>query len=368
MQGRGEDIMHVLQEGYSEARNDYIRSSILHVMCYIHWLNANLTDLKISALQLIDLGKKFNNYESETYGHIFLGHHYYQTGQVQFAGEQYQQAFERGYHILGSVRAQSTIGLIMSLFHLGEVERAHEILEELEMNLSETGNEFMIKLVALARAELEFRSGNLEKAFQLTQHIGNVPLRPTTNFFAPELSQSKIWIYYGTDTCERQADDLLNELENRLKKTNNRRFLIDVYALKALYQFDKDLPDDAFNYLKKAIKLSRPGGCEMVFTDMGEKMLSVLEASPLSGTDDAFIEQILLNLRNARVQETSGELSSREHQILVYLADKLSNKEIGAKLFIAEKTVKNHLNNIYRKLGASGRKEAVLKAREGMLI
>jgi LuxR family maltose regulon positive regulatory protein len=368
MQGRGEDIMQVLQEGYSNTRHDYIRSSILHVICYIHWLNANITDLKISALQLIDLGTKSNTFESETYGHIFLGHHYYQTGQIQFAREQYQQAYEKGYHILGSVRAQATIGLIMSLFHLAKVERAHEILDELEINLSETGNEFMIKLVALARAELEFRSGMLEKAFQLTQHIGNVPLRPTTDYFAPELSLSKIWIYYGTVTCEGQVNDLLNKMENRLKKINNRRFLIDVYALKAIYHFEKDLVDDAFIYLKKAIKLARPGGCVMVFADMGEKMMAVLEASPLSAANDAFVEQILLILRNAQLNKTFSELSKREHEILLYLADKLSNKEIGAKLFIAEKTVKNHLNNIYRKLGASDRKEAVLKARESMMI
>jgi LuxR family maltose regulon positive regulatory protein len=208
----------------------------------------------------------------------------------------------------------------------------------------------------------------LEKAFQLTQHIGNVPLRPTTNYFAPELSLSKIWIYSGTDTCEGQVNDLLNEMENRLKKINNRRFLIDVFALKAIYHFDKDLVDDAFSYLRKAIKLASPGECVMVFGDMGEKMLKVLEASALSGDNDAFVEKILLNLKNAQLHKTSIELSKREHEILLYLADKLSNKEIGAKLFIAEKTVKNHLNNIYRKLGASDRKEAVLKAREGMMI
>jgi LuxR family maltose regulon positive regulatory protein len=44
------------------------------------------------------------------------------------------------------------------------------------------------------------------------------------------------------------------------------------------------------------------------------------------------------------------------------LAQRLSNKEIAANLFISPETTKKHLNNIYGKLNVSGRRHAVEKA------
>jgi len=61
-------------------------------------------------------------------------------------------------------------------------------------------------------------------------------------------------------------------------------------------------------------------------------------------------------------------LSNRELEILALVANGSSNKEIGAALFIAEGTVKNHLTNILGKLGARDRTQAALKARELGLI
>ncbi|CAM2009526.1 response regulator [Acanthopleuribacter pedis] len=58
------------------------------------------------------------------------------------------------------------------------------------------------------------------------------------------------------------------------------------------------------------------------------------------------------------------DLSKREMEILQQLAKGSGNKEIGAALFIAQGTVKNHITNLFAKLEVNSRLAAVTKARE----
>ena len=69
-----------------------------------------------------------------------------------------------------------------------------------------------------------------------------------------------------------------------------------------------------------------------------------------------------------RPQPLIEPLSERELEILRFVADGATNKEIAAKLVIAEGTVKNHLTNILGKLSVRDRVQAALKAKELGLI
>ena len=52
------------------------------------------------------------------------------------------------------------------------------------------------------------------------------------------------------------------------------------------------------------------------------------------------------------------DLTAREREILLLVADGLTNAKIGRELWVTEQTVKFHLSNIYRKLGVANRTEA----------
>jgi DNA-binding CsgD family transcriptional regulator len=61
-------------------------------------------------------------------------------------------------------------------------------------------------------------------------------------------------------------------------------------------------------------------------------------------------------------------LTPREEEVLRLVAEGLTNREIGGRLFISEKTASVHVSNVIAKLGASGRTEAVTLAhRRGLL-
>lgn len=53
-------------------------------------------------------------------------------------------------------------------------------------------------------------------------------------------------------------------------------------------------------------------------------------------------------------------LSQRQHEVMALVSGGVRNAEIAARLHVSEKTVKNHINRIFRSLGAGSRVEAVL--------
>ena len=72
---------------------------------------------------------------------------------------------------------------------------------------------------------------------------------------------------------------------------------------------------------------------------------SPIESTPMGGRD-----------------RDRSPLSQREREIVVLVAQGFKNKEMAEKMFISEQTVKNHLHNIFDKLGVSDRLELALYA------
>ena len=76
----------------------------------------------------------------------------------------------------------------------------------------------------------------------------------------------------------------------------------------------------------------------------------------------------LLARSESQPKMAAPRLTDRELQILRYVAEGKSNKEIGDELFISENTVKNHVRNILEKLHLHSRMEAVMYAVRENLI
>src|SRR5690625_4112618 len=69
-----------------------------------------------------------------------------------------------------------------------------------------------------------------------------------------------------------------------------------------------------------------------------------------------------LDYTGQSIHEPLHILTKRECQVLQLLADGNSNRNISEKLYISEKTVKNHVSNILQKMKVKDRTQAVVKA------
>jgi LuxR family transcriptional regulator, maltose regulon positive regulatory protein len=144
----------------------------------------------------------------------------------------------------------------------------------------------------------------------------------------------------------------------------------------------------------RAVKLARRGGRRLelayallVFARLQRRQRDHLAgrslvreaASVIAACPDPGWLRELLGTTERSVQQTaprcmpSGpssevDLSQRELAVLRLLASDLSQREIGVELYISLNTVKFHVRNVFRKLGVSGRAEAVARGRELALL
>jgi DNA-binding NarL/FixJ family response regulator len=86
---------------------------------------------------------------------------------------------------------------------------------------------------------------------------------------------------------------------------------------------------------------------------------------PLPG-DGAFecFCQAVTDFVHERAEPAAAGFTARERELLSLVAQGLDNLQIGAQLGLADKTVRNQLSALYRKLAVEGRSHAVVRARE----
>ena len=91
----------------------------------------------------------------------------------------------------------------------------------------------------------------------------------------------------------------------------------------------------------------------------------VVLAVKLAANGDRILSPRLAEVMLQEAKNDSGPvslLSPREEELLQHIADGLATSEVAEKMYISQKTVKNHLASIYDKLQARDRTQAVLMA------
>lgn len=111
------------------------------------------------------------------------------------------------------------------------------------------------------------------------------------------------------------------------------------------------LKDIEPSMLVKAIRIVYNGG-SFIYPTLAKKLFDELARREATKGEPP----------NMIYRRKDDRLTYREVEVLQLVAQGLSNQEIAHKLFLSEKTVKNHLTNIFRKISVTDRTQAVLYA------
>jgi DNA-binding NarL/FixJ family response regulator len=132
-------------------------------------------------------------------------------------------------------------------------------------------------------------------------------------------------------------------------------FDLDEYAFAALKAgasgfLLKDVPPDELLFAIRAVHSGDAVVAPSTTRRLIDRFAPMLPADAAAGTPDL------------------GELTERERQVLILVAQGLSNAELAKQLFVSEATVKTHVGRILAKLGLRDRVQAVVYAYENGLV
>ena len=158
--------------------------------------------------------------------------------------------------------------------------------------------------------------------------------------------------------------------------------MIEILTLQALILQAQGDTARATSIMERALSLAEPEGYVRMFVDEGAPMAALLRRLPSDEVSPQYVGRLLVVLRQSdgddylpaeaaisKVGQTLAEpLSERELEVLRLVASGRSNREIARELYVSLSTVKSHINNTYRKLGANSRTRAVARARDLDLV
>ncbi|MEN8243049.1 MAG: LuxR C-terminal-related transcriptional regulator [Chloroflexota bacterium] len=258
----------------------------------------------------------------------------------------------------------------------GNLDGAYDLLDEASRLFIRTPVP-VVRPIAAKQARIRFRQGRLNEAhdwaaerklttddavnyMQLYEHItlARLLIAQYKRGKSPEIAE--------------QADQFLDRLLAAARDKNWVRSAIEILILQALLAKEQGLVSSAIEHLEQALLLAEPGGFVQIFVDEGPEMAALLYEALARGVAPQFPQRLLaaypapkqeMDAPKPKNESWVEQLSDREIEILMLIAEGRSNKEIAEKAHLSLNTVKAHTRNIYRKLNVNSRTQAIAKAK-----
>jgi LuxR family maltose regulon positive regulatory protein len=280
-------------------------------------------------------------------------------------------ALNRGYALArasGDMSLQFAAQVLLANIMMagGQTERAEEILYHINRMLDPEEHSSLYDNYLAFRAQISLMKGQRERAARwLREEAPDENLNFSVLLEYQYLIKVRAYIQFGE---YMQAHILLDMLEQYGKSYAKLYLRIQICVLKAILNYREEVGHWE-NSLGEAFRLAAPTGFVRVFAQEGGALYPLLEAYMKNGgrEQDAYLGQMMKPVKNAMllypkylsVDEKREALTAAETDVLRLLVTGKRNSEIASALFVSENTVKYHLKNIFLKLDAKNRSQAV---------
>ena len=307
-------------------------------------------------------------YLSWCQGQASLANQYLEEGTtlLQPSGDQHLIS---GYLTLSLV-ARSNHNLTSAFNWLDEAEKA--------LHLQYPASVSWQPMITAFKASLWLDQGKLDLALTWLQQLINKSPEPAL-VQLPLQNQLLQLLYSRALMSHRHYDQALVLVNKQLSLTTNYPVSgLFLLVHKALALKHSRQTKEALATLREALHLAEPENFCMPFLSADNSLLELLlplkEQLAKGSRSLKFVQHLLGQLGQASTGSGKDptrpleELSVREEQVLILVAEGLANKEIAQRLFISLHTVKTHIRHILRKLDVSSRTQALTRARELRLL
>lgn len=255
---------------------------------------------------------------------------------------------------------------------VGETQAGIATIQELCQPITdENARRWTVLTARAVEANLQLKLGNLGAVAHWAQSEGLSPMdKPSYVRIPVYLAYVRLLL---AQNRPGEAQTLLARLERVAQRGHLGGILVTVHALQALAEQALGQKDRSLTFLRKALLLAAPERYYRSLLDEGPPLATLLfkeQAHLGQSVDPAFVRNLLKALQ-AELECTPAQpsplvepLTGRELEVLQLIVAGHSNREIAAELYLAMGTVKKHITNIYGKLGAQRRAQAIARARE----
>jgi len=371
-------VYDAMTESCTDDTSGTYRSRLFVSLCFIQWMNADLPGLELTSREITESDEQAVLGETHTLASFFQAAVHYHENKLADAESALQTVLLHKSVANENFFAQCTYIAALVYQERNRPEEASNMARfALEYALKHR-NKPMVLLSEAFKAELAIRQGRMSEALEWARHYDPEPFTPMYHFYSPRMTLVKLLVLEGSEASRSRAGKLLDKLAEYLAQVHNKRFLIETLAIRSMLLEAQGDRDAAIQDLTTAISEALPGRCIRLFVDLGPRLASLLSSLDLDEEHLIYVGEILAACRETKFSAGTHSdsaatafsakpleidpLSKREQEILLLLAERLSNKEIADSLHISIVTVKRHAANIYQKLAVHGRRQAVAKA------
>jgi LuxR family maltose regulon positive regulatory protein len=166
-----------------------------------------------------------------------------------------------------------------------------------------------------------------------------------------------------------EARRMLGRLRRAAESSGRMGRLIQILTAQALVRRASGDEVGALTCLERSLALAEPEGYVRTFFEAGPGLVPLLRRALDHGIAPGYAARLLAAFGEpVATQPLVEPLTPRELEILGLIAAGLRNQDIAGQLVISPSTVKRHISNLYGKLGASHRTQAVARARALTLL